>query len=95
MVVPFRAACSRPIGVPQPPYRAYTMQKGGPLEGPLKGALATRRGPDRGLINGPIWTPKGTPIWAHLLMLRVTKKEDTESKPRTSTGRGYDYYKPI
>ena len=25
----------------------------------------------------------------------VTDIPDTESKPRTSTGRGYDYYKPI
>ena len=47
------------------PYRGV----GGPLWAYTRdvGEFTSRKGTWRYLIKGPIWTPKGTPIWALLL----------------------------
>ena len=47
----------------------------GPLEGGLEYEVRVEGPPSGGLEIGPIWTPKGTPIWA-LFLIFIVKDED-------------------
>ena len=79
---PFLHAWYGPIGVPQPPYRASPTREwppeGAAYRGPLKGTII--RAPFRGLQIGPIWTPKGTPIWALFVLMLIDDKTEYEDR---------------
>ena len=62
---------NRPIGVPQPPYRAYTCMvrtpEGSVLRGPLKGT--NKRVPIRGTDKWAHMDPKGDPYMGPFIVL--------------------------